>query len=350
MSGTGRADRRRRGAGVRLMLALGLMPVAAAGGEARAQTPQLEVRIDTSEADAVLAILALHGDGRTVPESAWAALFATDGYRRLQRREHSLGRTFEDSAFRRFALTDTLAVRAPLLAATLESWRSVDPEAAARRAFAYLPPDTRLRATIYPVIKPAPNTFVFETATDPAIFFYLDPELTAAQFENTLAHELHHIGYTAACSDAPEQPAASRLRLGAFGEGIAMLAAAGGADVHPHATSVAADRARWDADVMRFDDDVRTLERYFLDVLDGRLDEQAARERAMDFYGVQGPWYTVGWVMAAEIERTYGRDRLVAILCDPVALLETYNAAMRARGGAPARLVWSDALMTRLRE
>ena len=334
---------------MRRVLALVWMLATAAGAGAHAQTPQLDVRIDTSEAEAVLAIIALHGDGHAVPESAWTALFATDGYRRLQRREHSLGRAFEDTAFRRFALTDTLAVRAPLLAATLESWRSVDPEAAARRAFAYLPPGTRLRATIYPVIKPAANTFVFETATDPAIFFYLDPALTAAQFENTLAHELHHIGYTAACSDAPAQPAADRLRLGAFGEGIAMLAAAGGADVHPHATSAAADRARWDADVARFDDDVRTLERYFLDVLDGRLDEQAARERAMEFYGVQGPWYTVGWVMGAEIERAYGRDHLVATLCDPVALLESYNAAMRAAGGAPARLLWSDALMTRLR-
>jgi hypothetical protein len=40
--------------------------------------------------------------------------------------------------------------------------------------------------------------------------------------------------------------------LGAFGEGFAVLAAAGGPAVHPHATGTAEDRARWDEDVANF--------------------------------------------------------------------------------------------------
>jgi hypothetical protein len=74
---------------------------------------------------------------------------------------------------------------------------------------------------------------VFEVDIDPAIMLYLDPARTAAQLENTIAHELHHVGYAAACrapTDSAADPALSAALgwLGAFGEGVAMLAAAGG--------------------------------------------------------------------------------------------------------------------------
>src|ERR671927_436895 len=69
-----------------------------------------------------------------------------------------------------------------------------DANRAARRALAYLPKNAYIRAKIYPVIKPRENSFVFEVKTDPAIFLYLDPAVGQKKFENTLAHELHHIG------------------------------------------------------------------------------------------------------------------------------------------------------------
>ena len=48
--------------------------------------------------------------------------------------------------------------------------------------------------------------------TDPAIFLYLDPTETKEEFENTLAHELHHIGYGSGCltSKAKEEIARAK--------------------------------------------------------------------------------------------------------------------------------------------
>lgn len=350
----------RRGALLVLLLAATAVPVdAEAQDPPSAEAPALDVRVETDEADAVLAILARRRAGEAVREEEWARLLASEGYRRLAERERGMGRDFADSTFRAFVLSDSLLAREAELRRTLEAWRRIDATAAARRAFAYLPAGAALRATIYPSIKPQGNSFVWDVRGDPAIFLYLDPEVGAAEFENTLAHELHHVGYAGACSDededddgeeAPEPVRTARLWLGAFGEGVAMLAAAGGPDVHPHAASDAEDRERWDRDVAAFDRDLAAVQAFLLDVLDGRLTGDAVTERAREFYGVQGPWYTVGWRMAETVERVQGREALVATLCDPPALLAAFNRAAeeRADAGGPTLARWSPELLERL--
>ena len=198
--------------------------------------------------------------------------------------------------------------------------------AAARRVLPYLPEEAVIRAKVYLVIKPLTNSFVFEVSTDPAIFLYLDPEVTAAKFANTVAHELHHIGYSSV------KPGTSGLEnlspgarkalewMGAFGEGFAMLAAAGSPDVHPHAVSPQTERARWDHDMENFGKDLKTLETFFLDVIEGRLKaEDEISERAYSFFGIQGPWYTVGYEMAVVIERREGRAELIECMSEPTA-------------------------------
>src|SRR5688572_161964 len=108
-----------------------------------------------------------------------------------------------------------------------------------------------------------------------------------------------------------------------------MLAAAGRVDMHPHATSSVEDRARWDKDVANFDRDLRTVESFFLDLSNGTLSEEQETKTGYSYFGVQGPWYTVGWQMAVVIEKTFGRATLIESFCDQRKLLPTYNKAVR---------------------
>jgi hypothetical protein len=221
---------------------------------------------------------------------------------------------------------------------------------------AYLPKDAHITAKIYPVIKPRPNSFVFEVTTDPAIFLYLDPAVTREQFENTLAHELHHIGYGSSCSTPAISAEIARLPqntqtliklISAFGEGFAMLAAAGGPDIHPHAVSNPEDRARWDRDLANFNGDLKKVEQFFLDIGAGRLTDTQIQEKAGSFFGIQGPWYTVGWKMSVVIEKTFGRARLIECFCDQRKLLPTYNSAVAIYNQKTGEhlTTWSPALL-----
>lgn len=319
-----------------------------------ASRARIELRLDTAEADAVLAAVDAKGAGEIARNRAWHRLFTSEAYVRLKRREASLKRDFTDGEFRDFVLSRDVADRAPALRRALEAWRREDLEAAARRVLPYLPEEAAIRAKVYVVIKPQTNSFVFEVRTDPAIFLFLDPAKTAAQFANTVAHELHHIGYASAepgsrlPEDAPPGVRKAVEWMGAFGEGVAMLAAAGSPDVHPHAASPAADRARWDRDMERADEDQRALEGFFLDVVGGRLrTEKEIDERGLSFFGVQGPWYTVGYRMAAAVERSEGRAALVACLSDPRRLLAAWNraAAAGAAGAKRPPALWSGELL-----
>lgn len=335
------------------------LAVAAAAPARAQQAPgRLQLRFDPSEADAVLGIIAKHHAGQSAADSDWQRLFATEPYQRLKRREASLHRTFTDAEFQQFVLSDSVAARAATLQLTLDAWKRADLTAAAARAFAYLPADARIRAKVFVLIKPEINSFVFETRTDPAIFLYLDPVQTAAQFENTVAHELHHIGYStvsapgdSAIAALPPGAKAAAEWVGAFGEGFAMLAAAGGPDVHPHAESPPADRARWDRDLANFNRDLLRVQGFLLDLVRGNLATQEARDSVgYSFFGVQGPWYTVGWKMAVTIEKRFGRARLIACMLDPRQVLAAYNeaAAAQNRAGGERLALWSPDLMLAL--
>ncbi|WP_306589443.1 DUF5700 domain-containing putative Zn-dependent protease [Geothrix sp. 21YS21S-4] len=319
----------------------------------QAPLPQsrIAVRMDLSEADAVLALLDLRARGQEPGDADWAKLFATEGYRRLKRREASMGRPFEDVDFRAFVLSADLLSRALTLKKAVETWRRLDPAAAAHRALAYLPAEARIRATLYPVIKPQGNSFVFEAETDPAIFLFVDPSRSGAQEENTLVHEFHHIGFASVRPAEDESlPSPRRLALrwtGAFGEGFAMLAAAGSPTAHPHAVSPAADRARWDRDMAAFPRDFDRLAAFLGRLLDGSLRGEQATEAAFAFYGVQGPWYTVGWRMASLIETRLGRARLLEVYRDLSTLYRTWNevADLEAKATGQALPHWSQALV-----
>jgi hypothetical protein len=317
---------------------------------------RVDVRIVADEAEAVLAVLAKKEAGQVITDADWQRLFSSEGYRRLKKREAEMQRSFEDEEFKAFVLSDKLAERAHELENTLASWKRADISEAGRRALSYLKKDARIRAKIYPVIKPRENSFVFEVSSDPAIFLYLDPTKSKEIVENHLAHELHHIGYGSSCpskqvadetSKLPQSAQNVLVWVGAFGEGFAMLAAAGGVKAHPHAASLPEDRERWDRDMANFNVDLKRVDKFFVDVLENKLTEEERTAMARSFYGVQGPWYTVGWKMAVTIEKTYGRATLIGCMCDPRKLLSTYNraAAKHNRSTREPLALWSSSLV-----
>jgi hypothetical protein len=296
----------------------------------------LEVRVVTDEADAALAVALAD----PVADALVARLMTAEGYVRLKAREASLKRDINDAEFVAFLRSAETRDRVPALQRTLDTWKRADLNGAAARTLAYLPPGSTLRASIYLEIKPRTNSFVFDLDTNPGIFLYLDPAVDRPLFENTIAHELHHVGNAQNCPPPSVRAANKSLSaplalalewLSAFGEGFAVLAAAGGPDVHPHAVDKPEAKARWDHDVADWRTDLVDLVAFFEAILDQKLTGDAARTAGFKFFGdAQGPWYTVGWSMATRIERRFGRARLVECICDVRQFIPIYNASVRA--------------------
>ncbi len=320
----------------------------------------IDVKIIPDECEAVLNILSKEEAHQALTDGDWQKLFESEGYIRLKLREASFHRDFTDEEFRRFVLSDSLLLRRRALDSTLNVWKRVQVDAAGARALAYLPAGSRIQCKIYPEIKPKTNSFVFDVTTNPAIFLYVNPAVSREEFENTLAHELHHVGFANGCGKLLSNiegdstiPKTTRIVLNwmsGFGEGFAMLAAAGGPDVHPHAFSKTEDRQRWDRSMLNFNQDLKSVERFFMGILDSSLTDKAIQDTGFSFFGIQGPWYTVGWKMAVTIERAYGRANLIECICDPRTLLPTYNraAAEYNRKHNDTLATWSTLLLQRL--
>jgi hypothetical protein len=318
---------------------------------------RLQVKLVDDEAKSALAILEQEFAARPVDESQWQRLFSAEGYLRLKEREDHMKRTFTDADFRSFIQSDSLVRRTPALRQAVAGFEKIDVSSAARQALGYLPAGARIVARLYPEIKPHTNSFVFSPDSIPGIFLYVDPARTPAEFQNTLTHELHHIGLNSVCPSEPDTSLKEPMRtlvyrMGGFGEGFAMLAAAGTPDSNAHYESDSASRNQWDRDVANHEENLRLLETFFLDVVEGRVTlPDSVNTLAGQFYGRQGPWYTVGWKMSVTIEKVFGRSSLLEVMCDPPALLRRYNEAVAAwnRSHAEKLPVWSDRLMERLR-
>ena len=296
------------------------------------QPSRVNLKLDASEAEAVLTILDKRARHEDVTDADWQKLFSTPPYRRLKLRETSLRRPFTDETFIRFVAT--LDGNREQLRQTLRQWQSADLQAVAQRPLGYLPPQASIHADVYPVIKLQSNSFVFEPATNPAIFLYLDPKKSRAEFENTVAHEAHHIGlssldaaYEEKIKSLPEDVRKAARWMGAFGEGMAVLAAAGSPEVPPMADFPERDRVLWDLEAERFGANLDDLNQFFLDTVHGDLRNDAVAHEGSIFFGYRGPWYTVGYRMAVAIEREFGRPALVATLADPREFVARYNEA-----------------------
>jgi len=315
-------------------------------------TLSVNVQIIPDEADAVLNILHKKTANISITDSDWQSLYSSEGYNRLKKREAAMHVPFTDDDFKSFILSGKLDPHTPALERTLEKWKQADVTDAARRSLAYLPDSSKIHAKIFPVIKPKKNSFVFDIDTDPAIFLFIDTAKSKEQFENTLAHELHHIGFAENCKDTNSSGDTSSIKtvlswISAFGEGFAMLAAAGGPDIHPHKYSSKEDRERWDKDVSNFNDDLKEVEKFFTDILENKLKKKEIEKAGYSFFGIQGPWYTVGWKMSVTIEKIFGRKKLIECICNQSLLLPVYNkAALEYNRSTGSNLaLWSPILI-----
>jgi hypothetical protein len=303
----------------------------------------------------VLTILDKRASATPVDDADWQALFSTEPYRRLKERETSMRREFSDDEFKAFVLSDALLAKRSALAAMLAAWKAADLDAAAARTLGYLPPHAVIRAKVFAEIKPIDNSFVFDVDRDPAIFLALSMKMTPERFANTVAHELHHIGLASADKQYQTRIAALSPRakkaamwMGAFGEGLAMLAAAGGPDVPPTAAEGPDEQRNWQEGMAQFGNEFAELQTFFEQVLTGTLEGQAADRRAAAFFGeIRGPWYFVGYRMAVIVESRFGRDTLVDCLLDYRQLLAKYNEAAEAlnRSASMSLPFWSNAIL-----
>ena len=78
-------------------------------------------------------------------------------------------------------------------------------------------------------------------------------------------------------------------------------------------------------------------------------DEKGAKT-SFSFFGIQGPWYTVGWKMSVVIEKEFGRAKLIECFCDQRKLLATYNEAAGKYNSGSTKPValWSKSLVDAL--
>lgn len=273
-------------------------------------------------------------------------------------REASIGAPFTDGSFKSFLEAPETVAGTTALWQTLDAWKQANMESIGERDLSYLPPDAQIHAKVYPEIKPAANSFVWGSGDDRAIFLYLNPALNKAQFENKVTHECHHIGVDSLSAEeertiaglSDEQKRAVRW-LGGFGEGEAMLAAAGSPSVHPHALDDEAARARWDNDMQRFAENLAAVQQFLLDILNRKLaTPQEIQQNARPFYGEQGAWYTVGYRMASLVEVRFGRQALTSAMVDPRKLLVLYNRAASEQNQQQGihLALWSPELLQKL--
>jgi len=314
----------------------------------RSDDGRVRLTVDGSQAEAALTITRRWSTGQTVTDEDWLRLLTNEAHQRWKRRSHEAGRPVSDTDYARFLLSDTTAGQLEAFTRTLGWWTGADWVQAGLRASEYLPHDAVISAQVSLTLMPEAGSYYHGGPDDAAVFFGLDPELKACEFENRMVHELHHVGSFALAKrrDAGEK---SHIECAiewtsAFAEGLAMLAAAGGPEAHPHEKSRAETRARWDRDVANFERDRGEIENFLLDVAAGRLTGATAMSVGQALLGVQGPWYTVGWKMAVTVERAFGRGAVVDCVADCSGLMALYNDAAVPHGLTP----WSRELMETL--
>lgn len=283
------------------------------------------------------AVIAALKDGK-VTAIELSTIVATEGYKRLKERELGMKRSFTEEDFAEYLESTQFTWQE--YEQTLNQWSKIDFASLISRAKVYLPTEANIRVTVYPLIKPRPNSFVWDTKNDPAMMIYMNPEESVESVASTIVHEIHHIGYSSCCpskefetwSESIDKRRSTAWNwVAALGEGYAVLAAAIDRR-NPVGFLGTEERAAWNNGMKNMSREFGKLETFFASICEGKLNEENARVKAMEFYGLLGPWYTVGFVMATTIEDAFGKAVLFDCYKDPRKVFETYNQAVQKLG------------------
>ena len=317
------------------------------------------VKLVLDECEAVLEAIEADLTGNSaLRDRAVEKVFAAQGYRWLKERESAmgnLGQPFVDSEFEEFVLSAGLKTRFQQLRTAIQDLKHLDLDKLVRQAKEYLPENCAVDSYIVPLIKPLKNSFVYPIDDKIVVFLYLDSQYNRGKTENTIIHELHHVGLGFVYQEnSPVLRSASKPTVRemikwtqALGEGYAMLAASGGADRHPSCHDLELKK-NWDKRMEFFEADFLRVNQFFADLLNHQYDEEEAMKRGLEMMGTQGPWYTVGWQVAVTIERVYGRQCLVECIANPTLLFATFNRAAEIynRDNRVSLPTWSQELIT----
>lgn len=318
----------------------------------------MAVELILDECEAVLEVIEAELTGNSLlRDKALDKVFRAQGYRWLKEREAKMGimgQPFNDSEFEQFILSEGLKEQLRPLMKAIDDLKLLDLEKLIKQAKAYLPDNCVIDSAIVPVIKPLKNSFVYPIDGKIIVFLYIDSQYNRCKTENTIIHELHHVGLSRIYEEnspvltKESKPSVSQVIqwTQALGEGYAMLAAAGGVDRHPNGHDEELQKA-WDKRMESFEDDFRQVNQFFVDLLSCAYDEEEAMKRGFEMMGIQGPWYTVGWQIAVTIERVFGRQLLVECIANPTRLFATFNRAAKSykRVSLPA---WSQEIIEAL--
>ena len=97
-----------------------------------------------------------------------------------------------------------------------------------------------------------------------------------------------------------------------------------------------------------FNNDLKSVDTFFVEILNGQLaSKDSIEEKGSSFFGLQGPWYTVGYKMCVIVERRFGRPTFIRTMLDPRQLLVLYNKAEEEEDAASKNKLplWSESIL-----
>lgn len=328
----------------------------------------MSVNFIYDQVECVLKILGKMHNNETITQSDWEDLFLSKGYQWLAKRDDDMYEKLKiketnESDFKSFLLgegqvskyenflrshgiskssdIESFILERPLkdyenFLRAYKLFKSIDIERIILDTKNYLPKDAKIETYIIPVIKPLNNSFVHTIENTLVLFLNLTPDISKEKLENTLIHELHHIGFANVHKPEKYKYLSEQAQMliewtTSFAEGFAMLAAARGPDNHPN-KYYKIQKELWDVNIKRFNEDFSKIENFLLKILNEEFpdNEELYKEgfELMTNNGGQGSWYTVGWKVAVVIEKVEGKERLLECMSDLTKLYSTYNEAV----------------------